>query len=798
MNKISKKIVALATMAAFVLTLVPAAAFAAAVEPDNSYIYLSGEKNVSVDVNQQVDYTLELKDANGTAADTTGKVYIWAEDEEGNVTRYVNFYDNADNKGSLVTSSDLIKVLNNGYALKPGLSSDGRTMAVSFTKAGTYTIHAGYALSDGDITTTSQLVPITSVEGQNTIEVEAEDVAVQSIKFNAVTPSEYVATSGDIANDVVTADANTTTLTLDSDYITNGIATAKVTGTAYLDANQQKVAANQTFTLTANKSGISLSDAEITTDRNGKFEFSFKMTKAADYKIYIENSDLQVILNVERGEAADLDTITNTTENAKTLLASDDKKYGTQGAKNFEDAVQFTITDEYGNEVTTDAAIAGQPATNGSSEYIDIVSKPEKSDLTAEDLALVWSEDKQAYTLEYKSTTGADKDLVAGEYTVSVGLTSGKTAEATFTLGYFGTVKDLALDMNVVASGSLSGTDIKLGAEVTDKVVLGDDIYGVVKYVDENGIEVTPTSAANLVVGANGDAVASDSALTGYLPAFKINTPANTEDNEKLLGTKILVTAFDNKVGKMVSTELTVVDEDVINTLAFDSENGPANKYNTVNVSIVDEEGNLVKEDGAIYAYIANQTNADANVELTVENNDQVNDGKGKLTIFSDKETEVEVVVAVKVDKAIYANTLKYTVGAESAIPADTSVVMTIGSSDFVVNNQVVSVADAAPYVANDRTYVPFRALGEALGAEVVWDNDARTVTYTLGDTTVVMTIGEKTYTVNGDERTMDVAPEITNDRTYVPVRFVGEALGFKVTALSAADGTTASVVFQK
>ena len=44
----------------------------------------------------------------------------------------------------------------------------------------------------------------------------------------------------------------------------------------------------------------------------------------------------------------------------------------------------------------------------------------------------------------------------------------------------------------------------------------------------------------------------------------------------------------------------------------------------------------------------------------------------------------------------------------------------------------------------------------------------------------------------------MDVAPILTGDRTYVPVRFVGEALGFKVIALSAADGTTSSVVFQK
>lgn len=123
---------------------------------------------------------------------------------------------------------------------------------------------------------------------------------------------------------------------------------------------------------------------------------------------------------------------------------------------------------------------------------------------------------------------------------------------------------------------------------------------------------------------------------------------------------------------------------------------------------------------------------------------------------------------------------------------------MTIGSNDFVINNNIVTVPDAAPYIVNDRTYVPFRALGEALGAKVVWDNDARTVTYTLGDTEIVMTIGDTTYTINGVEKSMDVAPEITGDRTYVPVRFVAEGLGFKVTPLYADNGTTASVVFEK
>lgn len=94
---------------------------------------------------------------------------------------------------------------------------------------------------------------------------------------------------------------------------------------------------------------------------------------------------------------------------------------------------------------------------------------------------------------------------------------------------------------------------------------------------------------------------------------------------------------------------------------------------------------------------------------------------------------------------------------------------------------------------------VPFRVLGETFGAKVNWDQDSQTVTYTYGDTELTMTIGEDTYTVNGDEKTMDTAPVLKGDRTYVPVRFVGEALGYTVTALQDGEtGLTASVVFQK
>ena len=51
------------------------------------------------------------------------------------------------------------------------------------------------------------------------------------------------------------------------------------------------------------------------------------------------------------------------------------------------------------------------------------------------------------------------------------------------------------------------------------------------------------------------------------------------------------------------------------------------------------------------------------------------------------------------------------------------------------------------------------------------------------------MTIGSATYTVNGTEKTADVAPFINGSRTMVPVRFAAEAFGIKVIPTYNPDG---------
>lgn len=125
-----------------------------------------------------------------------------------------------------------------------------------------------------------------------------------------------------------------------------------------------------------------------------------------------------------------------------------------------------------------------------------------------------------------------------------------------------------------------------------------------------------------------------------------------------------------------------------------------------------------------------------------------------------------------------------------------TNILMYIDQAYMTVDVSYVPI-DAAPYIRNDRTYVPIRALSEGFGAEVYWENSNRSIRIELDGKTVLMYAESTTYWVDGVRYTMDVAPEISNTgRTFVPIRFVAEALGFAVYPSYNYDGTTASVFF--
>ena len=90
------------------------------------------------------------------------------------------------------------------------------------------------------------------------------------------------------------------------------------------------------------------------------------------------------------------------------------------------------------------------------------------------------------------------------------------------------------------------------------------------------------------------------------------------------------------------------------------------------------------------------------------------------------------------------------------------------------------------PMIVNSRTILPIRAIVEAMGGRVGWDDPTRTVTLAANGHNVTMWLDKFNLVVDGRNLTMDVAPVSINSRTMVPLRFAAENLGCDVEWIGA------------
>jgi len=88
---------------------------------------------------------------------------------------------------------------------------------------------------------------------------------------------------------------------------------------------------------------------------------------------------------------------------------------------------------------------------------------------------------------------------------------------------------------------------------------------------------------------------------------------------------------------------------------------------------------------------------------------------------------------------------------------------------------------DQPPIIENGRTLVPLRAIFEALGATVEWEQSTQTVTAVKDDITIILKIGDAFLTKNGERIALDVPAKIVGGRTLVPARAVAESFGADV-----------------
>ena len=103
-----------------------------------------------------------------------------------------------------------------------------------------------------------------------------------------------------------------------------------------------------------------------------------------------------------------------------------------------------------------------------------------------------------------------------------------------------------------------------------------------------------------------------------------------------------------------------------------------------------------------------------------------------------------------------------------------------IGSTDYKVNGSAAKM-DAAPYINNGRTMLPVRFLAESLGATVGWDQDTQSVSILKDGRAISLQVGNQNMNVGGVNVVLDASPENKDGRVFLPYRAIAEALGAQV-----------------
>lgn len=406
-----------------------------------------------------------------------------------------------------------------------------------------------------------------------------------------------------------------------------------------------------------------------------------------------------------------------------------------------------------------------------------------------------------------------DGDAVPGTNTKYVDITSVKDGKFTFTKSFdedTASVK-FTFERNGVADKDLTAT-VKLESPYgefkelvldfgTTVIKQGETLTGKLYYVNTDGkrTDITDEADSYNVVTTDSDALESSNSP---------DTPTVTIADDATLGSKVNILAFYNN--KPVNASLTVID---------DAEPGKV-KMNITSGSIVTEKEDqigvaftLLDDNGKTMKLSFRPTNVDIRwIDSSVSDPGfSVIATDGTTTLLQTKGVLNTALACKKPCTGKFEITFTDDKGHAYQVVSDTftfkdpdaepegaeKVVVTIGSTTMQVDGKNKTII-APPIVDNGRTYVPLRAISEAFGATVDWKQETNLITIDRGDTHIVMTPYKLAYTLNGQEKMMDVAPYISTAyaSTMVPVRFIADAFGFDSIPEYNADNTTRAVTF--
>jgi hypothetical protein len=802
-----KKLFAVLTLLCFAMTFLPVAAFAAVDSVECSVFTTTDSAKIGKDVKIKLDFGGQLR------TETATTVYVWFVKDGSNVPAIS------------VTSVDGFSQDSIGiFAIPANKVAEGTEYKFQFDNAGTYTVAAALSNPASVSGTTAEKIKnvekkITTLSSKKSVEItsstESDKYTLQLVD-NAGLPFG-IAEGAILANNGTTtigAGANVVTSQVNNHLEPNGVASDDITF-KLLDENGKAVKGATVKLYTSNTNCI-VNKTSVVTDSVGQFKFNITLTEESPntdfFTIYIESGSYSAKLKVTASSTSAYDI--SFTQIPSGPVSVDDVTAGS----NFGDYLNIATKDVNGNFVMpfamqpggayAEPAFAGVQGGYGQSgfaystvdytkstwgksaaDYVSIISKPAASDLENEDVWMSVTTDAP-----FQSTLYFAESLVVGDYTFRITLANGNYKDLSIT------VAEMDTPVQITATPKTAVVEVGGRTKVTFKLL------------DANGVSKKAIIDKDIDVAVSGYAVAkTQTVATGTKNAKEIFV----KNDEKYLSSEISVVATSDRYNLVGQTTIKVTDGNAF--IMTPVKEATINTPTDLMYMLRTKDGlmcvNSKGDDSSQMQVVAGQTSfvvldkpegATVNFDARAAGGagtslGQQGYGQARIECDTPGEVTLQMTYGVKTLTAddtwtdrYYTGTMKinFTNGSSGK-----TVVMSIGSNEIVVNDAKATI-DAAPLVQNSRTYVPFRALAEAFGAEVSYDEATQAVTATLGSKTVVMTIGSATYTVNGAEQTADVAPFINGSRTMVPVRFVAEAFGSTVTPTYDENGATADILF--
>lgn len=516
-------------------------------------------------------------------------------------------------------------------------------------------------------------------------------------------------------------------------------------------------------TFELNKSGANLNKTEATTDVLGEVKVKVYAYEADKYRLTVTKGSIVTVVEMDFGastKAFEIEAPEPTTDKI---------------AIGHSPSLEFKLYDVFGNRLTV------VPSDIGDFEVV-FTKKPSGSDLEDDDLSLKFEDNV------LKVVFDQDTD-VAGLYEVRVKLDNGKLATVAFEAAEQGKITRMALDIkeNYLAYGAASSN-------------------AKVKYYDDNNVYYEDSTLAAVELSVSNPALATIEGKT---------VVARKADYNDYDSGKVVVTAINSARGLVATDEIIIGSRVAGLEVTVPEEDALVNEGAVITYQLVNQNGEPIafyagnnKDKIDVDVYVVSQPEgSDVDINLPLKSDYQNSLSRtGKIDVEVECDTEGTVVLAFVVegvvddsDKAItLSNTTEVKFVAERVAIGAENVTLFIGSTNYVVDGQP-KVSDLAPFIQDNRTFVPVRVVAEALGAEVEWDEATQTVTIAREDLTATLTIGSNEITLSdGTVVVSDVAPFIKEGRTVLPFRVIGEIFGAEVEAVSAADGRTIAVTFEQ